>query len=823
MSVAGHLQLHCDDGARRARVLAETALDGIEYLEVSAESWLEQRFLHVHFLREALGDPPPAGLAGNPGAFRITGGVRERGLRVLGVVAQAGHLVVEVDRAGDFSAYVLEIPDHPGLDPAFRAVEFSFKAGCYSPFDCGPRDLCPPQEGPEPEIDYLARDYASFRRALLDLVPTLVPEWTDRHEADLGMTLVELMAYAGDHLSYQLDAVSSELHLESARQRISVRRHARLLDYAMHDGASARTFVHFRVGAPGAVPAGLPVLSRVEVPLDAEMPPHPPVLDGDLAAVATAAAAAVFETMTERPLGTPVDPLLNEIALHAWGDLECCLPTGATSVDLLGDLGAVLAAGDFLLFEEVRGPVTGLAADADPAHRQVVRLTAVEAAQDPLPLAEGGAAPVALTRVTWHEADALAFPLCLSARTADGAGIAGVSVARGNLVLADHGLTVVEAGHLGPAAAPHPGRRLAHRIQLRSGPLSFRAVPARALGAAAGEPPPVAALQVTDPATAEAQVVLEVAGSAAPWRAARHLLDDGPFDERFAVETDDAGRALLRFGDGELGRVPPTGAALVATYRVGVGTAGNAGADSLTHVLEHPALPPVLAVRNPLAAWGGIEPEPVERVQQLAPPAMHAVQFRAVTEEDYARAAEKHPEVARAVATFRWTGSWHTVFVTVDRCGGREVTPEFEAEVRDLLEASRLAGYDLEVDGPVLVPLDIEIDVCVAAGHFRAHVAEALEEALSSRDLARGRRGFFHPDGLTFGDTLYLSRLYAAVEAVPGVDSAELRRFERWGRGDAGELAAGRMSFGRLEIARLDNDPSYPEHGVLRINVVGGK
>ena len=71
-----------------------------------------------------------------------------------------------------------------------------------------------------------------------------------------------------------------------------------------------------------------------------------------------------------------------------------------------------------------------------------------------------------------------------------------------------------------------------------------------------------------------------------------------------------------------------------------------------------------------------------------------------MTEADYAEVAERHPQVQRAAATFRWTGSWHTVFVTVDRIGGTEVTPDFELELRAHLEKYRMAGYDLEVDGP---------------------------------------------------------------------------------------------------------------------------
>src|SRR5207249_3177500 len=45
------------------------------------------------------------------------------------------------------------------------------------------------------------------------------------------------------HLSYYQDAVATEAYLHTARQRISVRRHARLVDYHMHEGCNARAWV----------------------------------------------------------------------------------------------------------------------------------------------------------------------------------------------------------------------------------------------------------------------------------------------------------------------------------------------------------------------------------------------------------------------------------------------------------------------------------------------------------------------------------------------------------------------------------------------------
>jgi predicted phage baseplate assembly protein len=280
---------------------------------------------------------------------------------------------------------------------------------------------------------------------------------------------------------------------------------------------------------------------------------------------------------------------------------------------------------------------------------------------------------------------------------------------------------------------------------------------------------------------------------------------------------------------------PPDGSLLTAGYRVGVGAPGNVGAEALVHIVAPQVLPvdwpdfaPVSAdaprpVRNPLPAWGGVDPETLEEVKRLAPAAFRAETFRAVTEADYAAAAQKHPEVSRAVATFRWTGSWHTVFLTVDPVGRTDLPPETEESVLAWVTRYLQTGYDLEIDAPTYVPLDIEMDVCVEPDHFRSDVHEAVLMALSNQVLPDGSRAFFHPDNFTFGQALYLSQLYAAVEAVTGVESAVIRIFQRYGKIANNELQNGSVPAGRLEILRLDNDPNFAENGVLVINTGGGK
>src|SRR5437868_1883201 len=88
-------------------------------------------------------------------------------------------------------------------------------------------------------IDYLSRDYDSFRQAIVNLIPRKLPEWTDRSEADFGIALVELFAYMADILSYYQDRVANEAFLTTAQERRSIIDHLRLIGYEMAPAAAA--------------------------------------------------------------------------------------------------------------------------------------------------------------------------------------------------------------------------------------------------------------------------------------------------------------------------------------------------------------------------------------------------------------------------------------------------------------------------------------------------------------------------------------------------------------------------------------------------------
>lgn len=703
----------------------------------------------------------------DPARYSLTGG-RRLHPRVL-AITQVGsaQLTLHLDQPGDFSIYTLAVRG-ADIDPFFASRRFSFKITCADPFDCRPPCAPPPAEPESPVIDYVTKDYAGFRQLLLDQIPARIPDWVERSEADLGTALIELFAEAADRLSYYQDRVANEAYLATATQRRSVQLHAALVGYRMRPGVAAATYVYFEALQATLIRAGTQILTKAE--------------RGDV--------AVAFET---GPGDVLVRPEHNVLTPYVWDNSACCLPEGATEVTVAGDVSS-LRAGDALLI-----------ADSDDAEqREIVILTAAPIIIPPDPI-QGDPAQ-RLTVLRWSVAQALRYTYCLEADR---------TLVRGNLVAATHGATIPEQSGSGGPTREHLGEgdESVHRLQLRlgTGPLTF-----------------VTPSPDTPPHLAASTLRLEVGGE--PWAERDSLVESGPLDQHYRVELDDEGQATVVFGDGLHGQKPVTGSPIAARYRVGIGPAGNVGRDTLT-VLA-PAVTGIRQVTNPLPAIGGRAAEDKAHARRVAPLRIRTP-IRCVTEADYERAATEYREqgirrVSRAKARFVWTGSWLTVFINVDPIGGEELSDVLRANLYAYLRERKLAGYDLEIGPTRYVPLLLGLQVCVRPESFAADVRVALLLALSNGVTPEGSRGFFHPDRFTFGEPVLLSRLYAVVEAVSGVDSVVVTQFSRLRERDQNtatrdNLARGLLSIGEMEIAQLDNDASFPENGRLTLQLIGGR
>jgi hypothetical protein len=318
-------------------------LNGMDYLEVVTS---DEKTLEVHFIHPLPGKPnavpPSPAPALTENNFVILGGVR-----VQNIAIEKGSLSFpeknvarfNVKAAGDYSTYTLmlvagEENEGPpsGFDPQLAAIDFSFKVECPSDFDCAPEDECPPENLPAPLIDYLAKDYSSFRRLMLDRLSTVMPNWAERNPADWAWRWSRRLLTTPT-TSVTTDAVGTEAYLGPARQRISVRRHARLLDYAMHDGCNARAWICFEVeesgGADGLVLNALtPILTRGKDET-VMVSPDPT----ELAALIQEEKPVVFGTLHQITLNSAH----NSIKFYTWDNTECCLPKGATRATLLNN------------------------------------------------------------------------------------------------------------------------------------------------------------------------------------------------------------------------------------------------------------------------------------------------------------------------------------------------------------------------------------------------------------------------------------------------------------------------------------------------------
>lgn len=303
-------------------------------------------------------------------------------------------------------------------------------------------------------------------------------------------------------------------------------------------------------------------------------------------------------------------------------------------------------------------------------------------------------------------------------------------------------------------------------------------------------------------------------GGTAVWESRTDLLGSDSFDRGVVVEIERDGRAQLRFGDDVHGRAPTVGVSFEATWWSGGGAVGNVGRNVLTRVVTE--LDGILSVTNPLPAVGGTDPESMEQARQYAPAAFR-VQERAVTTDDWVEVAGRLPEVQHAAARMTWTGSWWTVFLTLDLRGGRHLRddPAREADLVRRLDRYRIAGYDLELRDPVDVPVHLKLSVCVDRSRLADEVRAAVTSLLSTHD-------FFHPDRFTFGQPLYLSEVIAAVADVAGVASVQVVAAHPVGSAPGNEVDDGLLTVGPFEVLRLDNNPSAAENGTLELVMEGG-
>ena len=827
------MTLRFDTEALEARARNLGTLNGFKLVLVTLDSAPTPTFalLDVEFHNANHLAPLPAitdfGLSGGT---RLRAGTDPGQVQVTSVAAgpTPNTLRLRLEPIGDYSTYTLSI-DGPEFDPLFSRLPFKFRPGCFN-LNCAPSWDAPPAPPDEPAIDYLARDYDSFRHVLIAAMMQRVPDWQPTSEADLDQVLIDVVAADADELADYQDRVMNEAYFATARKRMSLARYARLMDYHIHEGNQASTWL------------------AVKVQVDHTLPSKFGVWTGDKWNEPN---SIIFASETEQKCFTS----LNELRIYEWDGTVSAIEAGSSEADLTNVPGGMSKAAadalrDVLLLQDVHhlliqeelNPETGTINGRDPGARQVMQLLPLggtvpraESVKDPRP-DPITAAERWMVRVRWRAEDALQRCYCTMTRC-NGTLVSDVSKFYGNLVRVTHGRPHKTefhppGDHL-PAAddSAFEGSDAAWyeildkqvgterevwgtALALPKTPLAYRST------APGGDEPTRSTLRVT------------VGGISDPWEEQSDLIESDGGRQDFIVETDELGASRVRFGDGINGAALPENAIVTCEYRVGQGEAGNVGGDKLIHFDDSS----VSATWNPLDVVDGRSPQPPEEIVRAVPEAYRRRQKRAVTLADYAARAEEMAGVTHARADYDWTGSWRTVRVAIDPAGSDVLAPELARKVADHLDALRLIGEDLEVRPAQYVPLDIKLKLCADPLYWSDDLTDILEIEFSDGYTPDGRPGFFNPDLWTFGQPLYASQIIGRALQVTGVDRVLSLSMRRWNPGTGGglvtvtltpdmlpEALVEKIPIGSFEIVEVRNDPDRLEAGRMLFEILGGR
>ena len=289
------------------------------------------------------------------------------------------------------------------------------------------------------------------------------------------------------------------------------------------------------------------------------------------------------------------------------------------------------------------------------------------------------------------------------------------------------------------------GSRSLQRFNLRQGPLTY----------------------ITAATPSGTASTLEIRVDGLLWPEAPRFTAPGPGERAYTVKLDENGSATVQFGDGTHGTRLPTGSGNVeARYRVGLGTAGNVGAEQISMLLSRP--PGLKAVTNPVAASGGTDAEAGDEARRNAPLRVRTLD-RIVSLRDFEDFAAAFTGIGKAQAVWLWDGERRMVHLTVAGTGGAPLDPN-AALYRNLLAAidsARPPYQPLRVSPGRDLRFGLTAGLWIAPEYAPERVLAAAGKALAAAFGFAAR---------AFGQPVTGSEVLAALQGVAGVVGADLDR-----------------------------------------------
>ncbi|MBY5530185.1 baseplate J/gp47 family protein [Rhizobium leguminosarum] len=312
----------------------------------------------------------------------------------------------------------------------------------------------------------------------------------------------------------------------------------------------------------------------------------------------------------------------------------------------------------------------------------------------------------------------------------------------GNVVEATHGQTYSEVLGSGIGARQHQSFALAR------GPLT----------------------QLSVPTFPGAKPELSVTVDGEEWACVDTLARSVDGARAFSVWIDDTSTARVYFGNGDTGARLPTGRENVkASYRIGLGQAGNIASERLKLPVDHPL--GVQGVSNTRAS-GGSDREPLDRIRSNTPLATVALD-RLVTKADFLHMARVYPGVAKAKVRYTPVRGHAAVIVSIVRDG--LASPESDIATCSAVQKAMTSHQDgaasIFVVPGILCPIAIGAVIKLRPGASWDDTSNAVRAALID---------VFGFERRELAQSAHASEALAAVQSVRAVEFATLTKFQRY-------------------------------------------
>ena len=275
--------------------------------------------------------------------------------------------------------------------------------------------------------------------------------------------------------------------------------------------------------------------------------------------------------------------------------------------------------------------------------------------------------------------------------------------------------------------------------------------------------PPLTHVSAATPSGAESTLSVRV--DKVEWEQTSTLYGLAKNSRSFIVRLDDEANATVIFGDGKQGARLPTGQNnLLATYRSGIGSAGEVEPGSLTLMKTRPF--GAKSVTNPVKATGAADPETLDDARGNAPLTVLTLD-RIVSLQDYEDFARAFAGVGKALAVVLWDGEKQIVHVTVADASGDivEETSTLYEDLLDAMQASRDPLQEVRLDSYAPLSFDLEARILIDPAYEWADVENEITSALLET---------FAFDKRAFGQPVTAAEVVSTIHQIAGVTAVDL-------------------------------------------------